>query len=100
MTAALLPYLPIVRTFVVLGNVVPSLRGRLIQRIEAGLRSEDWTVLVARAKVACRSEASVAPLESQADLATPRIHLSKAEIAGCGGSVGNGPIVLKKSFFR
>jgi hypothetical protein len=38
MTAALLPYLPIVRTF---GNVVPSLRGRLIQRIEAGLRSED-----------------------------------------------------------
>ncbi|WP_426532937.1 hypothetical protein [Bradyrhizobium sp. McL0615] len=41
MTAALLPYLPIVRTFVVLGNVVPSLRGRLIQRIEAGLRSED-----------------------------------------------------------
>jgi hypothetical protein len=35
------PYLPIVRSFVVLGNVVPSLRERLIQRIEAGLRSQD-----------------------------------------------------------
>jgi Ser/Thr protein kinase RdoA (MazF antagonist) len=41
LTAAMKPYLPIVRTFVVLGNVVPSLRERLIQRIEAGLRSED-----------------------------------------------------------
>ncbi|WP_245163237.1 aminoglycoside phosphotransferase family protein [Bradyrhizobium vignae] len=41
LTAAMEPYLPIVRTFVVLGNVVPSLRERLIQRIEAGLRSED-----------------------------------------------------------
>ena len=41
LTAAMQPYLPIVRTFVVLGNVVPSLRERLIQRIEAGLRSED-----------------------------------------------------------
>src|SRR4029453_3061608 len=40
LTAAMEPYLPIVRTFVVLGNVVPSLRERLIQRIEAGLRSE------------------------------------------------------------
>jgi Ser/Thr protein kinase RdoA (MazF antagonist) len=39
--AAMKPYLPIVRTFVVLGNVVPSLRERLVQRIEAGLRSED-----------------------------------------------------------
>lgn len=38
---AMEPYLPIVRTFVVLGNVVPGLRERLIQRIEAGLRSED-----------------------------------------------------------
>jgi Ser/Thr protein kinase RdoA (MazF antagonist) len=37
LTAAMEPYLPIVRTFVVLGNVVPSLRERLIQRIEAGL---------------------------------------------------------------
>jgi hypothetical protein len=35
------PYLPIVRTFAVLGNAVPSLRERLIQRIEVGLRSED-----------------------------------------------------------
>jgi hypothetical protein len=35
------PHLPIVRTFVVLGNVMPSLRERLVQRIEAGLRSED-----------------------------------------------------------
>ena len=41
LTAAMQPYLPIVRTFVVLGNVVPSLRERLIQRIEAGLRPED-----------------------------------------------------------
>ena len=41
LTAARKPYLPIVRTFVVLGDVVPSLRERLIQRIEAGLRSED-----------------------------------------------------------
>lgn len=40
LTAAMEPYLPIVRTFVVLGNVVPSLRERLIQRIEAGLRAE------------------------------------------------------------
>jgi len=41
LTAAMEPYLPIVRTFIVLGNAVPSLRERLIQRIEAGLRSED-----------------------------------------------------------
>ena len=41
LTAAMKPYLPIVRTFVVLVDVVPSLRERLIQRIEAGLRSED-----------------------------------------------------------
>ena len=41
LTAAMEPYLPVVRTFVVLGNVVPPLRERLIQRIEAGLRSED-----------------------------------------------------------
>ncbi|MEH2489437.1 aminoglycoside phosphotransferase family protein [Bradyrhizobium sp. AZCC 2230] len=40
LTSAMEPYLPIVRTFVVLGNVVPSLRERLLQRIEAGLRSE------------------------------------------------------------
>jgi len=41
LTAAMKPYLPIVSTFVVLGDVVTSLRERLIQRIEAGLRSED-----------------------------------------------------------
>jgi hypothetical protein len=41
LTPAMEPYLPIVRTFIVLGDVVPSLRERLIQRIEAGLRSED-----------------------------------------------------------
>jgi aminoglycoside phosphotransferase (APT) family kinase protein len=41
LTAAMQPYLPIVRTFVVLGNVVPSLRKRLIQRIEADLRPAD-----------------------------------------------------------
>ena len=41
LTAAVKPYLPIVRAFVVLGDVAPSLRERLIQRIEAGLRSED-----------------------------------------------------------
>ncbi len=36
--SAMQPYLPIVRTFVVLGDVAPSLRERLIQRIEADLR--------------------------------------------------------------
>ncbi len=41
LTAATEPYLPIVRTFVVLGNVMPSLRERLIQRIEAGLRAQN-----------------------------------------------------------
>jgi aminoglycoside phosphotransferase (APT) family kinase protein len=41
LAAAMEPYLPIVRTFVVLGNVLPSLRERLIQRIEAGLRQQD-----------------------------------------------------------
>ena len=41
LTAAMEPYLPIVRTFVVLGDAVPSLRGRLIQRIEAALRPAD-----------------------------------------------------------
>src|SRR4051812_2247044 len=41
LAAAMEPYLPIVRTFVVLGDVVPSLRERLIQRIEAALRPQD-----------------------------------------------------------
>jgi Ser/Thr protein kinase RdoA (MazF antagonist) len=40
LTAAIEPYLPVVRTFVVLGDAVPSMRERLIQRIEAGLRPE------------------------------------------------------------
>jgi hypothetical protein len=34
------PDLPIARTFAGLGDVVPSLRERLIQRIEAGLRQD------------------------------------------------------------
>jgi hypothetical protein len=38
LTAAMEAYLPIVRTFVVFGDAVPSLRERLIQRIEADLR--------------------------------------------------------------
>ncbi len=41
LTAAMEPYLPIVRTFVVLGDAVPSMRERLIQRIEAGLYAKD-----------------------------------------------------------
>ena len=41
LTAAMEPYLPIVRTFVLLGSAAPALRERLIQRIEAALRSED-----------------------------------------------------------
>jgi hypothetical protein len=40
LTAAIEPYLPIVRVFVILGDAVPSLRERLIQRVEAGLRPE------------------------------------------------------------
>ncbi len=40
--AAMEPYLPIVRTFVILGPAAsPALRERLIQLIEAALRSED-----------------------------------------------------------
>src|SRR5690349_19190226 len=41
LTAAREPYLPIVRTFVVLGNVAPFVRERLVQHIEAGLRAQD-----------------------------------------------------------
>jgi hypothetical protein len=41
LTAAVEPYLPIVRVFVLLGGAVPALRERLIQRIEAALRSKD-----------------------------------------------------------
>jgi len=40
LTAAMEPYLPIARVFVLLGGAVPALRERLIQRIEAALRSE------------------------------------------------------------
>jgi hypothetical protein len=41
LTAAMEPYLPIVRVFVLLGGHLPALRERLIQRVEASLRPED-----------------------------------------------------------
>ena len=41
LTAAMEPYLPIVRVFILLGGAVPALRERLIQRIEAALRPGD-----------------------------------------------------------
>ena len=41
LTAAIESYLPIVRVLVLLGGAMPALRERLIQRIEAALRSED-----------------------------------------------------------
>ena len=41
LTAAMAPYLPIVRVRVILGGAMPALRERLIQRIEAALRPED-----------------------------------------------------------
>jgi Ser/Thr protein kinase RdoA (MazF antagonist) len=41
LTAAVEPYLPIVRARVVLGGAAPALRERLIQRVEATLRSEE-----------------------------------------------------------
>jgi len=41
LTAAIEPYLPIVRVLIVLGGAMPALRERLIQRIEAALRPED-----------------------------------------------------------
>jgi hypothetical protein len=40
-TAAMEPCLPIVCGFVLLGGVWPARRERLIQRVEAALRSED-----------------------------------------------------------
>lgn len=40
LTATTEPYLPIVRAFVVLGNAVPSMRERLIERTEIALRSK------------------------------------------------------------
>ncbi len=41
LTAAMEPYLPIVRVFLFLGGAMPDVRERLIQRVEAALRSED-----------------------------------------------------------
>ena len=41
LTATMEPYLPVVRVRVVLGGAAPALRERLIQRVEAALRSED-----------------------------------------------------------
>ena len=41
LTAAVASYLPIVRVLVLLGGAMPALRERLIQRVEATLRSED-----------------------------------------------------------
>jgi Ser/Thr protein kinase RdoA (MazF antagonist) len=41
LTAAMQPYLPIVRAFLLLGGARPEMRERLLQRVEAALRSED-----------------------------------------------------------
>jgi Ser/Thr protein kinase RdoA (MazF antagonist) len=41
LAAAAEPYLPIVHVFLLLAGVVPALRERLVQRVEAALRSED-----------------------------------------------------------
>jgi hypothetical protein len=38
--AAMQPYLPIVRVFLLLGGAMPDMRERLIQRVEAALRAE------------------------------------------------------------
>jgi Phosphotransferase enzyme family len=40
LTAAMEPYLPVVRVFILLAGHLPALRERLIQRIEAALRPE------------------------------------------------------------
>ena len=40
LAAAMEPYLPIVRTLVVLGEAMPAMRERLLQRVEAALRAE------------------------------------------------------------
>ena len=40
LAAAIDSYLPIVRVLVLLGNAMPSLRERLLQRVEAALRPE------------------------------------------------------------
>lgn len=39
--AAMQPYLPLVRVFLLLGGAKPDMRERLLQRVEAALRSED-----------------------------------------------------------
>ena len=39
--AAIESYLPIVRVLVVIGEVMPALRERLLQRVEAALRPQD-----------------------------------------------------------
>jgi Ser/Thr protein kinase RdoA (MazF antagonist) len=41
LTAAMQPYLPIVRVFLLLGGAKPEVRQRLLQRVEAALRSEE-----------------------------------------------------------
>lgn len=41
LTAAMQPYLPIVRVFLLLGGARPEVRERLLQRVEAALRSKD-----------------------------------------------------------
>jgi aminoglycoside phosphotransferase (APT) family kinase protein len=41
LTAAIESYLPIVRVLVVLGEAMPALRERLLQRVEAALRAKD-----------------------------------------------------------
>jgi hypothetical protein len=40
LTAAMQPYLPLVRVFLLLGGAMPDVRERLLQRVEAALRSE------------------------------------------------------------
>lgn len=40
LTAAMQPYLPIVRVFLLLGGAPPEMRGRLLQRVEAALGSQ------------------------------------------------------------
>ena len=41
LTAAVEPYLPIIRVILLLAGAMPALREQLIQRTEAALRSED-----------------------------------------------------------
>jgi hypothetical protein len=41
LTAAMQPYLPIVRVLLLLAGAMPDMRERLLQRVEAALRSKD-----------------------------------------------------------